>query len=434
MHKTVKIITLGCSKNTVDSEKLLKHLQYSGFDVEQKKTESYPDIVIVNTCGFINDAKEESVNTIIELAETRKKGIIKELYVMGCLSERYKDELRQEIPEVDMCFGVDKPDEILRYLKEDYRKYPDPDRILSGPQHYAYLKVSEGCNRNCAFCAIPGIRGRYRSAAVEELVRETEILASKGVKELILIAQDLTYYGIDRYGKPMLTNLVRSLLDVKAIEWIRLHYLYPGSIPEDLLQLIKDNPRICNYIDIPVQHISDGVLSRMKRNHSEEETRKLLSHIRNYIPEAAIRTTLISGFPGETEGDFRRLLDFINDFRFERLGVFTYSHEENTTAYALTDDVPDKVKQERADLIMQAQEKISAENNLRQTGNKIPVIIDSEENGYYIARSQFDSPEVDQEVIIEKDNTKLKPGDIINVIITGAEPFDLIAVPEQSYQ
>lgn len=427
MQKNIKIITLGCSKNTVDSEKLLKQFQHSGFNTGNRDNDNN-DIIIVNTCGFINDAKEESVNTIIELAEARKRGEIGELYVMGCLSERYRDELKREIPEVDRYFGVNKPDEILNYLVNDYRRMPDPDRILSGPSHYAYLKVSEGCNRSCAFCAIPGIRGTYKSSPVEDLVAEAELLTARGVKEIILIAQDLGYYGKDRYRKKMLTTLSEKLLEVNGIEWLRLHYLYPDSQHHPLLKLMRDNPRICNYIDMPIQHISDNILSAMKRKHSSLETKKILEGIRDIIPGAAIRTTIITGYPGETDRDFRELLDFVREFRFERLGVFTYSHEEDTRAFNdFSDDIPLKIKKERAAEIMAVQQEISLENNLSLIGKVMPVIIDREEGGYFIGRSQYDSPEVDQEVVIKADTGTLKPGDIHDVLITSATEFDLEA-------
>jgi ribosomal protein S12 methylthiotransferase len=427
MQKNIKIVTLGCSMNTVDSEKLLKQFQYSGFNTGNRDNDNN-DIIIVNTCGFINDAKEESINTIVELAEARKRGEIGELYVMGCLSERYRDELKKEIPEVDRYFGVNKPDEILNYLVNDYRKAPDPDRILSGPSHYAYLKVSEGCNRSCAFCAIPGIRGRYISSPVEDLLAEAELLSARGVKEMILIAQDLSYYGKDRYKKQMLTPLCEKLLEISGIEWLRLHYLYPDSSHNELLKLIRDNPRICSYIDMPIQHISDNMLSAMKRKHSSRETKKILSGIRDIIPSAAIRTTIITGYPGETDRDFRELLDFIREFRFDRLGVFTYSHEEDTYAFNnFTDDIPLKIKKERAEEIMAVQQEISLQNNLSMKGREMPVIIDREEGGYFVGRTQYDSPEVDQEVIIKADTVTLKPGDIRRVLITSATEFDLEA-------
>ncbi len=428
MPESVKIVTLGCSKNTVDSEKLLRQLEYAGFSTHKQEAPEYHDIVIVNTCGFINDAKEESVNTILELIEAKKRKKIGRLIVMGCLSERYMNELRREMPEADSFFGVNKPGEILKYLQSSYHQSLDTERILTGPPHYAYLKVSEGCNRNCSFCAIPGIRGRYISKPVGKLVEEAQILTERGVKEVILIAQDLSYYGKDIYSKPMISSLCNELLEKTDIEWLRLHYLYPGSIPNDLLPLMKNSPRICNYIDIPVQHISNNILSRMKRNHSEYETRKLLSYIRDYIPAAAIRTTLITGFPGETDGDFKKLLDFVSEFRFERLGVFTYSHEEDTHAYQyLSDNIPEKIKRERADEIMAVQQQISLQKNREMVGRSIPVLIDRKENEYFISRSEYDSPEIDQEILIKKEKNKLKQGNFYNVIITGSSEFDLEA-------
>ncbi|MEA1888089.1 MAG: 30S ribosomal protein S12 methylthiotransferase RimO [Bacteroidota bacterium] len=428
MAKSVKIISLGCSKNTVDSEKLLMQLQHAGFNVHHHDNAGKTDIVIINTCGFIDDAKEESINVILDYTEARKRGDIGQLFVMGCLSERYKDELRKEIPEADQYFGVNKPAEILGFMESDYKTSVEPDRIITGPHHYAYLKVSEGCNRNCSYCAIPGIRGRYKSRPVEELLSEAQLLANKGVKEIILIAQDLSFYGIDLYRKPMLTTLCKEILKNDSIEWLRLHYLYPGSIPDDLLSLIKKNPAICKYIDIPIQHISDNVLSAMKRNHSEDETRKLLSHIRDYLPEAAIRTTLITGYPVETENDFNKLMDFIYEFRFERLGVFTYSHEVGTPAFRnYKDIITDEIKRKRADDIMSLQQEISLAKNLSLVRKEMRVIIDRKEVGYCIARSEYDSPEIDQEVLIKAGNSNPKQGDLCNVLITGATEFDLEA-------
>jgi len=430
MSKSAQIITLGCSKNTVDSEKLLKQLEYSGYKpLTGRNSDEKPDVVIVNTCGFINDAKEESVNTILELIEAKKRGELGKLFVMGCLSERYMDVLQEEMPEADMYFGVNKPDEILNHLQSSYHRFLETERILTGPSYYAYLKVSEGCNRNCSFCAIPGIRGRYVSRPLEELVDEAMILTGKGVKELILIAQDLTYYGVDLYKKPMLVSLCREILKNTDISWLRLHYLYPDSVSHELLQLIKDSPQICKYIDIPIQHISDNILSRMKRNHSGHDTRELLSHIRTCLPEAAIRTTLITGFPGETDDDFRALHDFVSEFRFDRLGVFTYSHEDGTPAFAFKDDIPEKIKRERADEIMAVQQEISLQGNISLAGEKMRVIIDRKEGEYFIARSEYDSPEIDQEILIESDKYELYPGDFCNVLITDATEFDLKASP-----
>lgn len=429
MSRSVKIVTLGCSKNTVDSEKLLRQLQHSGYRIDQDGRQVKADIVIVNTCGFINDAREESIDTILELTDARERGDIGQLFVMGCLFERYREDLLKEIPEVDRYFGVNKPDEILRYLQSSYNASLNIDRILTGPGHYAYLKVSEGCNRQCSFCAIPGIRGRYRSAALEDLVEEARILSSGGVRELILIAQDLTYYGIDRYRKPVISRLCGEILSESDIEWLRLHYLYPGSIPSDLFPMMKSSPEICKYVDIPIQHITDRMLSAMKRNHSEYETKKVLSYIRDYMPEAAIRTTVITGFPGETDNDFRALLDFISDFRFERLGVFTYSHEEGTPVHgSSTDDIPEKVKRERADHIMAVQQEISLQKNLSMVGKELRVLIDREEGGYLIARSEFDSPEIDQEILIKQCGNEVPAGTFRKVRIRAASEFDMEAI------
>ncbi|MFO7853079.1 MAG: 30S ribosomal protein S12 methylthiotransferase RimO [Bacteroidota bacterium] len=428
MSKTVKIISLGCSKNTVDSEKLLMQLEHAGFDISHDENDGKTDIVIINTCGFINDAKEESINVILDYIEARKRGDIEQLFVMGCLSSRYKDELKKEIPEVDQYFGVNKPAEILEYLEAGYETSVGIDRVITGPPHYAYLKISEGCNRNCTFCAIPGIRGKHKSRPLEELLDEAHLLAGKGVKELILIAQDLSYYGIDLYRKPMLTALCNEIINIESIEWLRLHYLYPGSIPANLMPLIKHSPKICKYIDIPIQHISDNVLSAMKRNHSEDETRKLLSYIRDYLPEAAIRTTLITGYPAETENDFNKLMDFVHDFKFERLGVFTYSHEEGTLAFRKYKDIiPDELKRKRADDIMALQQEISLKKNLDFIGKEMRVIIDRKEGGYLVARSEYDSPDIDQEVLIKAATNNLKQGDLCNVLVTGATEYDLEA-------
>ena len=428
MSKSVKIITLGCSKNTVDSEKLARQLDNSGYSIDLTSRESNADIVIVNTCGFINDAKEESINTILELIEARERGDIGKLYVMGCLSERYRDQLKHDIPEVDQYFGVNRPEEILDYLKSGYKNSLDPERLLSGPDHYAYLKVSEGCNRNCAFCAIPGIRGRYQSRPVKDIIEEAAFLVNRGVKEIILIAQDLSYYGKDLHRKPSLASLCESILQETEVKWLRLHYLYPGGVSNELLELIRLESRICNYIDIPIQHISDRVLSSMKRNHTGQDTRKQLQYIRDNIPGAAVRTTLITGYPGETDDDFMNLLDYVRDYRFDRLGVFTYSHEEDTYAHRnLSDDIPSKIKKERADIIMAAQQEISLERNRNLVGSIMRIIIDREEQDLYIGRTEHDSPEIDQEVLLSKKNNILERGEFYDVVITGASEFDLEA-------
>lgn len=420
-------MTLGCSKNTVDSEKLLKQAEAAGYSVVFDSSASGSDIVIVNTCGFINDAKEQSVDTILDFARAKKAGEIESLYVMGCLSERYMDDLRGEIPEVDSYFGVNSAADIIRKLGSSFRRELEPERIITGPGYYAYLKISEGCDRTCAFCAIPGIRGKYRSRSIEDLSHEASRLASAGVKELILIAQDLSYYGLDLYKKQMLTELVSSLCRTEGIEWIRLHYLYPANFPTGLIELMKREPKVCRYIDLPVQHISDNVLSRMRRSHSSDETRKLLEHIRRELPGVAIRTTLIVGHPGETGSDFEELTRFVDQFRFDRLGVFTYSHEEDTYGFAhYDDDVPEEVKRARADSIMELQQQISSSLNEKLIGSVMEVIIDRREGLYYYARSRSDSPEVDQEILIPANKHSLSPGTITDVTITGSSEFDLV--------
>ena len=423
----LNIITLGCSKNTVDSEKLLAQFAAAGYRVVYDKYNFDSEIVIINTCGFINDAKEESINTILHFAGAKKKGKIKKLYVMGCLSERYKDQLRHEIPEVDSYFGVNNPAEVLKGAGADLRKELLNERILSGPSHYAYLKISEGCNRTCAFCAIPGIRGKYISREIEELAEEAENLASSGVKELILIAQDLSYYGLDLYGEQRLPELIRKLALIEGIKWIRLHYLYPANFPLGIIELMSSEPKLCRYIDLPVQHISDKVLRMMKRSHSGSETRELLARIKKELPGAAVRTTLIAGHPGETEDCFNELRTFISEYRFDRLGVFTYSHEEDTYgALNYSDSIPESLKQKRVEILMEDQQEISLQKNLAMTGQELEVIIDRDEGLYLYGRSEYDSPEVDQEIMIPKNNTILKPGDFTKVKITSASEFDLI--------
>jgi ribosomal protein S12 methylthiotransferase len=427
LSKTLNIVTLGCSKNTVDSEKLMKQAEAAGYSVVYDRTEADSDIVVINTCGFINDAKEESIDTIVRFVSAKENGMVGSLYVMGCLSERYMDDLKKEIPEVDNYFGVNDIKGILGSLGGEFRDSLYSDRILTGPGYYAYLKISEGCDRTCSFCAIPGIRGRYISRSIENLVEESRILAEKGVKELILIAQDLSYYGLDLYGKQSLVELVRELSSIDGIEWIRLHYLYPANFPLELLHLMKENKKVCRYIDLPIQHISTVVLDKMRRSHSGKATRDLLNKIREILPDAAIRTTLITGHPGEGEKEYNELLAFIRDFRFNRLGVFTYSHEEDTYGYInYHDDIPARVKQHRADEIMAVQQQISSELNERIRGSVQEVIIDRREGIYYIGRSRFDSPDVDQEVLIPANNNNFIPGDIIKVKITGSNEFDLI--------
>lgn len=385
--------------------------------------------VIVNTCGFINDAKEESIDTILRFVKARQSGKIDNLYVMGCLSERYMDALKEEIPEVDRYFGVHNIQEILEHVGLKYRKDLELKRSITTPSHYAYLKVSEGCDRTCAFCAIPLIRGKYVSRPMDEIVAEARILAGAGVKELILIAQDLSYYGLDLYRKQMLPELVSKLLDIRELEWIRLHYLYPANFPFELIPLIAGNPRICRYIDIPIQHISDRMLGIMRRSHGKDETISILRRLRDGIPGSVIRTTLIAGHPGETEEDYEELKQFVRDFRFDRMGVFAYSHEEGTHSYSdFSDDVPDDVKQSRVSELMEIQQEISAELNRKYIGQELKVLIDRREGDYFAGRTEFDSPEVDQEVLIPAEHN-IKPGIFYRVHITHSTEFDLFGKP-----
>lgn len=428
-NKKINIVTLGCSKNVVDSEKLLKQLNAGGYEVIHNADETNAGTVIINTCGFINDAKEESVDTILRFVKAQKSGIIDNLYVMGCLSERYADALQKEIPEVKKYFGVDNMSDILNELGLNLRKDLLTDRTLTGPGHYAYLKISEGCDRTCAFCAIPTIRGKYISRPVEDLVKEASQLAQNGVKELILIAQDLSYYGLDLYKKQALPSLVAELLKIKSLEWIRLHYLYPANFPLELIPLIRANSRICSYIDIPIQHITDDMLNVMKRSHNRKETVAILNKLRSEIPDAVIRTTLIAGHPGETEKDFLELKKFISDFRFDRLGVFAYSHEEDTYSYkTYKDEIPEGVKESRVAELMEIQQNISAELNESYIGNIFKVIIDRKEGEFFVGRTEFDSPEVDQEVLIPV-KYNLIPGSFYNILMTKSTEFDLYGEP-----
>jgi ribosomal protein S12 methylthiotransferase len=427
--KKINIVTLGCSKNIVDSEKLLKQLNAGGYEVIHNADETMAATVIINTCGFINDAKEESVDTILRFVKAQKSGFIANLYVMGCLSERYADALKHEIPEVKKYFGVNDMNDILAELGVIARKDLLTDRTISGPGHYAYLKISEGCDRTCAFCAIPAIRGKYISRPIEELVKEASTLAEKGVRELILIAQDLSYYGLDLYKKQALAELITELLKIRSFEWIRLHYLYPANFPMDLIPLIKENPRICKYIDIPIQHITNNMLGLMKRSHNSKDTKAILNTLRNDIPGAVIRTTLITGHPGETEKDFLELKEFIANFKFDRLGVFAYSHEENTYSYIeYKDEISEDVKQSRVEELMELQQNISMELNESFVGNVYKVIIDRKEGEFFIGRTEFDSPEVDQEVLIA-DQYNLKTGEFYQILITRSTEFDLYGTP-----
>jgi ribosomal protein S12 methylthiotransferase len=427
--KKINIITLGCSKNTVDSEKLLKQINAGGYDVIHDSEDTSSHTVIINTCGFINDAKEESIDTILRFVKSQKAGDIHNLYVMGCLSERYADALKHEIPEVKKYFGVNNINDILTELGISFRKDLLTERTMTGPGHYAYLKISEGCDRVCAFCAIPIIRGKYISRPIEELLIEARQLASEGVKELILIAQDLSYYGLDLYKRQALPELVTELLKIESFEWIRLHYLYPANFPMALIPIIRENPRICRYIDIPVQHITDHMLSMMKRSHNRKETLTILNTLRNEIPGAVIRTTLIAGHPGETEMDFIELKGFITEFRFDRLGVFAYSHEEDTYSYKkYKDEIPDDVKESRVAELMEIQQAISSELNEQAVGKTFKVIIDRKEGDYFVGRTEFDSPEIDQEVLIAAEHD-LKPGNFYNILITKSTEFDLFGEP-----
>jgi ribosomal protein S12 methylthiotransferase len=428
--RKINIVTLGCSKNIVDSEKLLKQLNSGGYDVIYNADDVSAGTVIINTCGFINDAKEESVDTILRFVKAREAGQIDNLYVMGCLSERYVEALKYEIPEVKRYFGVNNMSDILNELGVNLRNDLLTDRTITGPGHYAYLKISEGCDRKCAFCAIPAIRGKYISRPIEDLIKEALVLAEKGVKELILIAQDLSYYGLDLYKKQSLPELVSRLLKIESFKWIRLHYLYPANFPMELIPLIRENPRICRYIDIPIQHISDRMLSLMKRSHNRKETEEVLRKLRTEIPDAVIRTTLIAGHPGETMEDYSELRDFISDFRFDRLGVFAYSHEEDTYSYEMyKDEIPDDIKESRVSELMEIQQNISAELNESLVGKVLKVIVDRKEGEFFIGRTEFDSPEVDQEVLISREYD-LKPGSFYNIKITQTTDFDLYGIPD----
>jgi ribosomal protein S12 methylthiotransferase len=428
-NKKINIVTLGCSKNVVDSEKLIKQLEAGGYSVTHDSNDFSAGTVIINTCGFINDAKEESIDNILRYVRARESGHIENLYVMGCLAERYIDALQAKIPEVDRYFGVNNIADILKETGITYRPDLSISRILTSPEHYAYLKVSEGCDRSCAFCAIPAIRGKCVSRSVGELVSEAEQLAKSGVKELILIAQDLSYYGLDLYKKRMLPELVSELLNIQSLEWIRLHYLYPADFPLELIGMISENPRICRYIDIPIQHISDKILGMMKRSHGRAETEAILHKIRQEIPGTAIRTTLIAGHPGETKKEFNELLEFVRKFRFDRLGVFAYSHEEDTYSYNnFKDDVPEDIKSSRVSEIMEIQQAISVELNENYVGQTMKVIIDRREDRFFVGRTEFDSPEVDQEVLISNE-FNLKTGNFYNLKITRSSEFDLYGIP-----
>jgi ribosomal protein S12 methylthiotransferase len=420
----VNIITLGCSKNMVDSEVLSGQLQANAFDVVHENKKLDHNIVIVNTCGFIDKAKEESVNTILDQVDLKKKGKLDKVYVTGCLSERYKQNLEAEIPEVDAYFGTMELPALLAVLNADYKTELVGERLLSTPSHYAYMKISEGCNRTCSFCAIPLMRGEHRSKPMEELILEAEKLVKMGVKELMLIAQELTYYGLDLYKKRMLPELLKKLAAVEGIEWIRLHYAYPSKFPLDIIDVMKEEPKICNYLDMPLQHASDNMLKAMKRQITRQEMKDLIGEIRSRIPGICLRTTLIAGFPGETREDVEEVKAFLAEMQFDRVGIFTYSHEEDTSAHALEDSLSAEEKEERAQEIIEFQQEISFEKNQAKIGQTLKVIVDKKEAGRYIGRTEFDSVEVDNEVIIHS-SRKLNPGDFVNVLITKAYDYDL---------
>ena len=420
------MVTLGCSKNVYDSEVLMGQLKAGGKEVVHEKE---GNIVVINTCGFINNAKEESINTILDYVQQKEAGLVDKVFVMGCLSERYKPDLEKEIPDVDQYFGTSELPALLKVLGADYKHELIGERLTTTPKNYAYLKISEGCDRPCSFCAIPLMRGAHISTPIEDLVTEAEKLAAKGVKELILIAQDITYYGLDLYKKRALADLLRALVKVEGIEWIRIHYAFPTGFPMDVLEVMKTEPKICNYLDIPLQHISDKILTSMKRGTTQEKTTKLLNKFHEAVPEMAIRTTLIVGYPGETEEDFQALKDFVKAMRFDRLGCFTYSHEENTTAYELADDVPEDVKLQRANEIMELQSQISWELNQAKVGKVFRCLIDRKEGNYFVGRTEYDSPDVDNEVLIDAKKHYVKIGDFTDVKIIEAADYDLYGEP-----
>lgn len=426
--KKINIITLGCSKNTVDSEHLAAQLTAMDYKIVFDSDRTDADVVVINTCGFIGDAKQESIDTILRAAQLKQMGKIEEIFVVGCLSQRYADELRPELPEVDDFFGVNDWAGIVERLGAKYRAENETKRELSTPSHYAYLKISEGCNWMCGYCAIPLIRGRHKSVPMERLLAEAEALAAKGVKELMVIAQDTTYYGVDIYGERKLAELLERLCQIKGIEWIRLHYAYPTDFPDEVIEVMARQKKICKYLDIPFQHISDNQLSAMKRRHTKADALHLIEKLRKAIPDIALRTTLLVGYPTESEADFVELQEFVKATRFDRLGVFAYSEEEGTySATRLSDDVPEDVKQQRVDGIMRLQERISLENNAKRIGQKMRVIIDRREGDFYIGRSEYDSPEVDQELVIESFGKRLLRGHFYDVVITDAEDYDLYA-------
>ena len=424
--KKINVITLGCSKNTVDSEHLMAQLAAAGYKLSFDSDRTDAKVVVINTCGFIGDAKQESIETILDAVAAKEAGLIEKLFVIGCLSERYADELREEIPEVDEYFGVKDWADIVAALGAEYKAENETERVLTTPAHYAYLKISEGCNWLCGYCAIPLIRGKHESVPMEQILDEARKLAERGVKEIMVIAQDTTYYGIDLYGRRRLADLLTELCRIEGIEWIRLHYAYPAAFPEDVIEVMAREPKICKYLDIPFQHISDNMLSAMKRRHSKAEAMELIQRLRTQIPDIALRTTLLVGYPGETAEDVAELEAFVREVKFERLGVFPYSEEEGTySAENLKDDVPEEEKQRRADRIMLIQEQIALEHNLARVGRTMRVMVDSRQGDSYVARSEYDSPEVDQEILIPAELRQLRRGKFYDVRITDAEGYDL---------
>jgi ribosomal protein S12 methylthiotransferase len=421
----VNVVTLGCSKNIVDSEVLMGQLKANNFQVEHESTEDDSSIVIINTCGFIDNAKQESIDTIIRYADAKSKGLVDKVYVTGCLSERYRPELEKEIPTVDGYFGTRELPRLLKTLKADYKHELVGERLLTTPHHYSYFKIAEGCDRPCSFCAIPLMRGGHVSKSIEELVKEAKHLAKNGTKELMLIAQDLTYYGLDLYKKRNLAELLKHISDVEGIEWIRLHYAFPAGFPMDVLDVMNERKNICNYLDMPLQHITDNMLKSMRRGTTKQKTIDLVNEMRAKVPGIAIRTTLIAGYPGETQKDHEEMLEWVEQTRFERLGIFAYSHEENTHAYSLKDNVPAKVKQARTEAVMELQQGISFDLNQQKVGKTYNVLFDKKEGEHFIGRTEFDSPEVDNEVLVAASKDFVRVGDFANVKITSAEDYDL---------
>ena len=422
-REKVSVITMGCAKNTVDSERLLRQLQLNNLDLRSNPSEA--DTVIINTCGFIEAAKQESINTIMNSVASKNSGITKRIFVAGCLSQRYRDDLQKEIPEVDIYFGTEDFEKIIKELGGELKQNLLGERIVTTPSHTAYLKISEGCDHPCSFCAIPLMRGLHKSKSIEELVKETEFLAKNNTKELVLIAQDTTDYGKDLYNKRNISELLNRLSEVNGIEWIRLMYAYPSRFPSDLIDVIKNNEKVCHYIDVPLQHISDNILKSMQRGINGRQTRNLLAKLRNEIPDLVLRTTFIVGYPGETEKEFQELCDFVEEFKFERVGTFTYSKEENTESFQLGDPVPDEIKLERQSRLMEIQREISAQKNLELIGKKLKVLVESREGNFYIGRSYRDAPEVDGEVLIDAENADIIPGNFYTVDIYDADEYDL---------